>query len=293
MVDKKIWHETLHYDIGQYFLIEKILYKKKNRYHEIKIFYNSIMGKIMTIDGIVQTTEKDEFIYHEMLTHVPILSHGSVKDVLIIGGGDGGILREVCRHKSINSITMVEIDIDIINLCKKYFPNHSNNAYNDPRLNIIIDNGFNFVKNTKNKFNLIISDSTDPIGCGESLFSSEFYSNCKRCLCYDGIFVAQNGVFFLQKNEIILTFKKLKKYFFDVRFYQASIPTYYGGIMMFAWGSDNCEYRKIHNKDLKKRIQNSKLNFNYYNSKIHIGSFYLPQNVISILNKSNNLSVGE
>lgn len=250
------------------------------------IFQNSIFGKIMVIDDIVQTTENDEFIYHEMLTHIPIFAHGSIKNVLIIGGGDGGILREVCRHKNIKKITMVEIDINIINLCKKYFPNHSNNAYEDSRLKLVIDDGLNFTKNTKEKFDLIISDSTDPVGCGKNLFISEFYFNCKNCLTQNGIFVAQNGIFFLQKNETILTYKNLKKYFYDTKFYQANIPTYYGGIMMFAWGTNNIEFRKNSFINIQSRIKNTKLAFNYYNAKIHISSFYLPQYILNALNES-------
>ncbi|CAL4321246.1 polyamine aminopropyltransferase [Buchnera aphidicola] len=286
MIKKKIWYENLHYDIGQYFSIDKILYQKKNKFHEIIIFQNSIMGRVMTIDGIVQTTEKDEFIYHEMLTHVPIFSHGSIKNVLIIGGGDGGILREICRHDSIDSITMIEIDQNVINLCKEYFPKHSNNGYNDSRLKLIIDNGLNFVKNSKEKFDLIISDSTDPVGCGKDLFLPEFYSYCKNCLHKNGIFVGQNGVFFLQKNNVRQTYNKLKKIFNDVSFYQATIPTYYGGVMMFSWATDDPYYRQINIKDLELRIKNTKLNFNYYNFKIHISSFYLPEYIINTLDKS-------
>ncbi|QCI16465.1 polyamine aminopropyltransferase [Buchnera aphidicola (Aphis craccivora)] len=286
MINKKIWHEELHCHLGQYFLIDKMLYQEKNKYHDIKIFNNSIMGKIMTIDNIVQTTEKDEFIYHEMLSHVPIFAHGSIKDVLIIGGGDGGILREISRHNNINNITMVEIDISIINLCKKYFPKHNNNAYEDPRLELIIDNGLDFVKKTNKKFDLIVSDSTDPVGPGKSLFLSDFYFNCKKSLKKNGIFVAQNGVSFFQKNEIISTYKNLKKYFYDTSFYQAAIPTYYGGTMMFAWGSDNIELRLNNLEQLKSRIKKTKLIFNYYSPQIHISSFSLPQYIINTLDES-------
>ncbi|AAM67767.1 polyamine aminopropyltransferase [Buchnera aphidicola] len=286
MINEKIWHEKLHRHVGQYFSIDKILYQKKNKYHDIIIFQNSIMGRIMAIDGVVQTTEKDEFIYHEMLTHVPIFYHGLIKNVLIVGGGDGGILREICRHKSIENITMVEIDLNIIDLCKQFFPKHNNNAYKDPRLKIVIDNGLNFVQKTKEKFDLIISDSTDPIGCGKDLFLSDFYFHCKNCLVKNGIFVGQNGVFFLQKNDINQSYKNLKKNFHDVSFYQATIPSYYGGTMMFSWGTDNIDFRQINIKNLEKRIKDKKLTFNYYNSNIHISSFYLPQYIINTLDKS-------
>lgn len=286
MAYKKTWHEKLYCHLGQYFLIDKLLYKKTTNYHEVMIFENSFFGKVMVMDNIVQTTEKDEFIYHEMLTHVPIFSHGAIKNVLIIGGGDGGILREVCKHKTIENITMVEIDKNIIDLCEKFFPYHSNNSYKDSRLKLIIDDGLNFTKKTKEKFDLIISDSTDPVKYGKNLFSSEFYFYCKNCLDKNGIFVAQNGVFFLQRNESILTFKKLRKYFHDTRFYQAAVPTYYGGIMIFAWGTNNIEFRKNSLTNLQSRIKHTQLAFNYYNAKIHISSFYLPQYILNELDEN-------
>lgn len=286
MINQKIWHEKLHCHLGQYFLIDKMLYQEKNKHHDIKIFENSVMGRIMTIDNIVQTTEKDEFIYHEMLSHVPIFSHGLINNVLIVGGGDGGILREICKHKNISHITMVEIDANIINLCKKYFPNHNNYAYEDPRLELIIDDGWHFIKKTNKKFDLIISDSTDPIGSGKNLFLLDFYLNCKKSLKKNGIFVAQNGVSFFQKSEIISTYKNLKKCFYDTSFYQASIPTYYGGAMMFAWGCDNKKLRLTNFEQLKSRIKEKKLIFNYYNPQIHISSFALPQYIINMLDKS-------
>jgi spermidine synthase len=181
---------------------------------------------------------------------------------------------------------MVEIDLNIIDLCKEFFPKHSNNTYKDPRLKIIIDNGLNFIKTTKEKFDLIISDSTDPIGCGKDLFLSEFYFYCKNHLLKNGIFVGQNGIFFLQKNNVNQTYKNIKKNFNDASFYQATIPSYYGGIMMFSWGTDNMDLRKINIKNLQKRIKHTKLAFNYYNSKIHISSFYLPEYIINTLDKS-------
>lgn len=189
----------------------------------------------MALDGVVQTTERDEFIYHEMMTHVPLLAHGHAKHVLIIGGGDGAMLREVSRHRSIETITMVEIDAGVVSFCRQYLPNHNAGSYDDPRFSLVIDDGVNFVNQTSQTFDVIISDCTDPIGPGASLFTSSFYEGCKRCLNPGGIFVAQNGVCFLQQDEALDSHRKLSTYFDDVSFYQAAIPTYYGGIMTFAW----------------------------------------------------------
>ncbi|WP_243690395.1 polyamine aminopropyltransferase, partial [Cronobacter sakazakii] len=234
-----MWHETLHDQFGQYFAVDKVLYREKTDHQDLIIFENSAFGRVMALDGVVQTTERDEFIYHEMMTHVPLLAHGHAKRVLIIGGGDGAMLREVTRHQSVESITMVEIDAGVVAFCREHLPNHNAGSYDDPRFTLVIDDGVNFVNQTTQKFDVIISDCTDPIGPGESLFTSAFYEGCKRCLNPGGIFVAQNGVCFLQQDEAIDSHKKLSHYFGDVSFYQAAIPTYYGGIMTFAWATDN------------------------------------------------------
>ncbi len=146
------------------------------------IFENAAFGRVMALDGVVQTTERDEFIYHEMMTHVPLLAHGHAKHVLIIGGGDGAMLREVTRHKNVESITMVEIDAGVVSFCRQYLPNHNAGSYDDPAPKPAIDDGVNFVNQTSQTFDVIISDCTDPIGPGESLFTSAFYEGCKRCL---------------------------------------------------------------------------------------------------------------
>ena len=149
---------------------------------DLIIFENAAFGRVMAPDGVVQTTERDEFIYHEMMTHVPLLAHGHAKHVLIIGGGDGAMLREVSRHRSIETITMVEIDAGVVSFCRQYLPNHNAGSYDDPRFNLVIDDGVNFVNQTTQTFDVIISDCTDPIGPGASLFTSSFYEGCKRCL---------------------------------------------------------------------------------------------------------------
>lgn len=283
MTDKNFWYETLHPSFGQYFSVDKTLYHNKTEHQDLIIFENAKMGRIMALDGVVQTTERDEFIYHEMLTHVPLLAHGNAKRVLIIGGGDGGMLREVCRHKSIEQITMVEIDAEVVSFCKQYLPNHSAGAYDDPRLNLVIADGVEFVNQSNEKFDVIISDCTDPIGPGESLFTSQFYEGCKNRLNDGGIFVAQNGVAFLQLDEAIGSHKKLSNYFADVSFYQAAVPTYYGGIMSFAWASQNSALRQQAQAVIAERYAQSGLRCRYYNSAIHAGSFALPQYLLDAL----------
>ena len=283
MAQNEMWYETLHAGFGQYFTVDKLLYRDKTAHQDLVIFENAAFGRVMALDGVVQTTERDEFIYHEMMTHVPLLAHGKAKRVLIIGGGDGAMLREVSRHRTIEQITMVEIDAGVVSFCKEYLPNHSAGAYDDPRLNLVIDDGVNFVTQTQEKFDVIISDCTDPIGPGESLFTSEFYAGCKQALNPGGIFVAQNGVCFLQQDEAINSHRKLGHYFSDVSFYQAAIPTYYGGIMTFAWASDNESLRQWDAATLESRFEDAGLRCRYYNPAIHVGSFALPQYLLNAL----------
>ncbi len=283
---KEIWYETLHASFGQYFSIEKELYRDKTEHQDLVIFENAALGRVMALDGVVQTTERDEFIYHEMMTHVPLLAHGSARKVLIIGGGDGGMLREVCRHKTVEHITMVEIDAGVVEFCRQYLPNHSAGSYDDARFNLVIDDGVNFVNQTSETFDVIISDCTDPIGPGESLFTSRFYEGCARCLKPGGIFVAQNGVCFLQQEEAVNSHQKLTHYFQDVSFYQAAIPTYYGGIMTFAWATNNPQYRQLDTGTLQARFAASGIISRYYNPAIHYGSFALPQYLLNALSAS-------
>ncbi|MCA6927454.1 polyamine aminopropyltransferase [Pectobacterium versatile] len=283
MSQKEIWYETLHANFGQYFSVDRVLYHEKTDHQDLIIFENDALGRVMALDGVVQTTERDEFIYHEMLTHVPLLSHGSAKRILIIGGGDGGMLREVSRHRGVEHITMVEIDAGVVEFCRQYLPNHSAGSYDDPRFNLVIDDGVNFVRQCNEKFDVIISDCTDPIGPGESLFTSDFYQGCARCLNEGGIFVAQNGVCFLQQDEAVGSHKKLSHYFNDVSFYQAAIPTYYGGIMTFAWASNNSALRQIDATMLRQRFAQSAIACRYYTPDVHIGSFALPQYLLNAL----------
>ncbi|MBP2846781.1 polyamine aminopropyltransferase [Dickeya oryzae] len=283
MSRKEIWYETLHANFGQYFSIDQVLYHEKTDHQDLIIFENAALGRVMALDGVVQTTERDEFIYHEMMTHVPLLAHGNARRVLIIGGGDGGMLREVCRHRHIEQITMVEIDAGVVSFCRQYLPNHSAGAYDDPRFRLVIDDGVNFVNTCQEKFDIIISDCTDPIGPGESLFTSDFYRGCARCLNDGGIFVAQNGVCFLQQDEAVNSHQKLSHYFSDVSFYQTAIPTYYGGIMTFAWACNNPALRAIDQQSLQRRFDAAEIVCRYYNPAIHIGSFALPQYLLNAL----------
>lgn len=282
------YQETLYEGYGQRFSIDKMLHEVRTEHQHLVIFENARMGRVMALDGVIQTTEADEFIYHEMLTHVPILAHGLARRVLIIGGGDGGMLREVCKHRSVEHITMVEIDGTVVDMCKEFLPNHSRGAYDDPRLNLVIDDGMRFVATTEEKFDVIISDSTDPIGPGEVLFSENFYQACRRCLNDGGILVTQNGTPFMQLGEVQTTARRMNGLFADWHFYQAAVPTYIGGAMTFAWGSTSADYRKLPLETLRQRYAGSGIVTRYYNADIHQAAFALPQYVLEAVHKPSN-----
>ena len=220
-----------------------------------------------------------------MLVHVPILTHGHVRNVLIIGGGDGGILREVVRHKNVERIVLVEIDGSVVEFSKKFLPNLSKGAFDDPRLKIVIQDGAEFVKTTDCKFDVIICDSTDPIGPGQVLFTKEFYGDCKALLSKEGIFVNQNGVPFMQKGEITDTYSRRLAFFKDTGFYIASVPTYVGGFMAFGWATDSVEYRQLSIEEITRRLSFVDGEMRYYTPAIHKASFALPRFVEKLLIK--------
>lgn len=282
------YQETLYEGYGQRFAVDRLLHEVRTGHQHLVIFENARMGRVMALDGVIQTTEADEFIYHEMLTHVPLFAHGLPRRVLIIGGGDGGILREVAKHREVEHITMVEIDGTVVEMCKAFLPNHSQGAFDDPRLNLVIDDGMRFVAQCQERFDVIISDSTDPIGPGEVLFSENFYQACRRCLAEGGILVTQNGTPFMQLGEVQTTAQRMNGLFADWHFYQAAVPTYIGGAMTFAWGACDPASRKVSLQTLRQRYAGSGLVTRYYNPDIHAGAFALPQYVLQAIAKPCN-----
>jgi len=281
----KQFEETLYNDYAQQFRVDEIYYENKTEHQHLIIFHNAKFGRVMVLDGIVQTTERDEFIYHEMLCHVPLFAHGGVEQVLIVGGGDGGMLREVLRHPGVKQVTMVEIDKTVVEISKKYLPNHAQGAFDDPRFQLMISDGATFVKETAEKFDVVITDSTDPIGPGESLFKLDYYQDCKNCLRENGILVTQNGVAFFQSEEIKQTGQCFRQLFSDWHFYGAAVPTYVGGIMAFGWGTDNAALRQISLETLKNRYREAGIETRYYNPAIHQSAFALPQYVLEVIGK--------
>lgn len=270
------FNETLHEDYGQHLSIDRVLYREKTEHQDLIIFENSRFGRVLALDGIVQTTEGDEFIYHEMLTHLPILAHGAVKRVLIIGGGDGGMARETLKHQDIEHLTMVEIDPAVVEMCREHLPTLNAGAFDDPRFELVIADGARFVAETDERWDIVIVDSTDPIGPSEVLFGQAFYAGCKRCLTEGGILVTQNGAPFVQGEEITSTYSRLKPLFADVWFYLATVPTYQGGPMAFGWASDDMGLRALDTATIANRFASKSIATRYYTPDVHTGSFGLP-----------------
>ncbi len=274
--------ETLHDDFRQALRVGKLIYDSKTRHQRLRVFENPTFGRVLTLDDVIQTTEGDEFIYHEMMSHVPILAHGAATDVLIIGGGDGGMAREVLRHRTVERVTMVEIDAAVVEFSRQYLPQLSQGAFDDPRLDLVIDDGARFVAGTDRRFDVIIVDSTDPIGPGEALFTDSFYADAKRCLKEGGIIVTQNGVPFLQGAELTQTMRAFKRLFTDRCCYLATVPSYAGGPMAFGWGTDGVA-RSVPLDVLRTRFAAAGLETRYYTPEVHKAAFALPAYVRKLM----------
>jgi len=253
--------------------IKQTLYSKKSKYQEVQILDTEEFGRMLVIDGMVMTTEKDEFIYHEMLVHVPVFVHPNPEYALVIGGGDGGTVRELVKHKNIKKITMVEIDKDVIEVSKKFLPGLSS-QFNNRRLKLMIGDGIKYVKETKGKFDIVILDSSDPVGPAKGLFSRDFFRNVHRRLNSDGILVAQTETPFMDRKVIKETYRILKKIFPVVRMYFATIPTYPSGTWSFAFASK--KYDPFADFDIE-RVLTKKFSTKYYNEDVHRGAFMLPE----------------
>ena len=267
--------ETLYPDFQQRFKITSLLYQGRSEFQELAFFETERFGRVLALDGVIQTTEKDEFVYHEMLVHVPFFAHGRVRSAAIIGGGDGGVLEEALKHE-VERVVMVEIDGAVVELSKKYLPSICGKAFEDPRADVRIDDGIKFILETDEKFDVIIVDSTDPAGPAVPLFTDEFYRNCARSLTERGILVTQSGVTFMQDDEARGTYGRLRRAFPDATFYLAQVPTYAAGFMTLGWGCKSPRPRATTLATLKKRCASAKIATRYYSPEMHRAAFALP-----------------
>jgi spermidine synthase len=272
-------NETLYPDWGQRFRVKRELARVQSDFQDIAIFESYTHGRVMVLDGVIQITEGDEFVYQEMLTHVPLLAHGSADNVLIIGAGDGGVLRRVLQHRAVKRAVMAEIDGEVIRLAKEFMPGIAGDAWNDPRAQVIVGDGIDYVKRAPDAvFDAIIVDSTDPIGVGEVLFTDEFYQNCARILTARGLVVNQCGVPFMQADELRDTSARRRGFFPHVTAYVAAVPTYVGGFMTLGWAAKDPTLTTVPVDTIRVRAQTAGVlgATQYWTPEIHVGAFNLP-----------------
>ncbi|GLX79434.1 spermidine synthase [Thalassotalea insulae] len=268
-----LWLEEKFSDfLGLRFKVENVLFSGKSEFQTVDVVETKGHGKMLLNDGLVMVTERDEFAYHDMIAHVPLFVHPNPKNVLVIGGGDGGTAREVIRHSSVVQCTMVEIDAMVVDACKQHIPQTAKELEN-PKVNLIIGDGVKFVKETTEKFDVIIVDSTDPIGPAQPLFGEEFYQDVFNCLTEDGIVVSQGESSWYAMDIQQSLLKVLNKVFPQSYLYSFSNLTYPGGLWSFTFASKR--YHPI-NDFQAQRVSDSGLEFDYYNQQLHSAAFALP-----------------
>lgn len=279
----EFWFTEKHTENAKFsFKVKKQLFSQRSSFQQIDFFETYEFGTVLVLDGFVNVTEKDEFIYHDMITHVAMATNPDVKSVLVIGGGDGGTVRELARYKAIKRIDMVEIDELIVRVSQELLKITSSKL-DDERVNLYFEDGVKFVEGKENIYDLIIIDSTDPIGPGEGLFTSEFYTNCYNALTDKGILINQNESPYYENDAkaMIRATNKIKNVFDIVEVYQYHLPTYPSGHYLFGFASKSLHPIKDFNPDKWNELG---IYTRYYNTDIHVGAFALPTYVKELIN---------
>ncbi len=279
-----LWYTENHTDDVKFSIrIKEQIYHDKSPFQDIDFFTSEEFGTFFTLDGLMMVTEKDEFIYHDMISHVPMAVNPEIKNVLVIGGGDGGTVRELTRYKSIENIDMVEIDEMVVKACREYLPLTSSKL-DDSRVNLFFEDGVAFIERKKKEYDLIIIDSTDPIGPGEGLFTKSFYTNCYLALKDNGILINQHEspYYDRDKKNMNRAHKRIKETFEIAEVYEFHMPTYPSGHWLFGFAS-----KKFHPlKDLNEKAWKlNELETKYYNLELHKGAFALPNYVKKALDE--------
>lgn len=280
----KRWiEETFHPHWRVRMEAEKILHEVQTEHQHLIIFENATWGTVLILDGIFQLTTLDEFIYHEMMAHVPLMALDRPRRVLVVGGGDGGVLREVLKHPSVEKATLCEIDRSVIDLSLKYYPQIANGAFDDPRADVVIADGLKYVAETTERFDAIIVDSSEPVGPSAVLHTREFFADCKRALKPKGILVTQNGLPFLCPDQIAGTTRIFASLFARCAPYMCTQPCYFGGPFALNWASDEPAHLEITEAKLARRQQQRGIETRYWTPAGHLAAFALPgyvQNVV-------------
>lgn len=280
----ELWFSEPHTpDVKLSVRVERQLYSGQSEFQRIDVFQSPELGRFLVLDGFFMLTEKDEFIYHEMIVHVPMAVHPNVKKVLVIGAGDGGAVRELTAYPEIRHIDLVEIDEEVIRVCREFLPGTACRL-DDERVHIHYEDGLKFVRSREDEYDLIIVDSTDPFGPGEGLFTKEFYGNCYKALKEDGIMVNQHESPFYEEDATacMRAHKRIVESFPVSRVYQAHIPTYPSGHWLFGFASR--KYHPLHDLDAERWLKRG-LNTKYYTPRLHEGAFCLPAYVEKLLER--------
>jgi spermidine synthase len=276
--------ETLHPHFRCSMIADRVLYENRTEHQHLIIFDNATFGRVMMLDGVVQLTTKDEFIYHEMMAHVPLFSLGAerAKRVLVIGGGDGGVMREVLKHKSVERLVLCELDRTVVDLSKEHLPQISQGAFDDARVEVVIADGVRYVAETPERFDAIIVDSTEPVGPAAVLFTAAFFEGCARCLSEPGVLITQNGLPFLHPDHLAGTMALFAAIFADKATFLVDQPTYFGGPFALAWAANNGGLRTTPLSVLEDRFKASGIDTRYYTPEVHKAAFALPRYIAKL-----------
>lgn len=280
MTDETWVPETLFDDLGMRtsYKAERILHESRTEHQHLLLFENARFGKVLMLDGVTQVTSADEFVYHEMMAHVPLFAHGRARDVLIIGGGDCGIAEEVLKHGSVTKLIQVEIDASVVEFSRRYFPEFTGPVLSDPRFELVIGDGVAFVARTDHRFDVVIVDSSDPHGPSAALFAESFYRDVRRCLKPGGVMVTQSGIPFLQPEVLVRSVASFRRLFADGTCYLAAIPTYTGGHLAMGFATDDASLRTASVASLTRRYDAvGRFPTKYWTPDVQVAAFALPR----------------
>ena len=279
-IENGYYHEITPSGFGIAIKAGKVLVSKQTPFQKLEIFEtDSALGRVLTLDDLMMTTEGDEYHYHEMIVHVPMMHHKNPKTVLVIGGGDGGTVREVLKHDTVEKVVLCEIDGDVIEYSKQYLPTISCQLDN-PKVEILVEDAIEYIKGKEKMFDIVLIDSTDPMGPGEGLFTDEFYTNVKKSLKEGGIMTAQSESPFVNKEEIKKMYTQLKRVFPIVSTYTSNMPTYPGGYWAWAFCSETVEPLSYFDE---RRAKNITKTCKIYNKDYHMARFALPNYLKELL----------
>ena len=265
-----------HWRVGM--KADRVLHEVKTEHQHLVIFENATWGTVLMLDGVCQLTTSDEFVYHEMMAHVPLMQLEKPRRVLVVGGGDGGVLREVLKHPSVETATLVEIDRTVVDTALAHYPSIPGSAFDDPRADVVIADGLEYVAKTREKFDCIIVDSSEPIGPSAVLHTKEFFTDCRRALSDGGILVTQNGLPFLFPDHLAGTTRVFASLFRRVAPYMCTQPCYFGGPFALNWASDEKGHLKLDAKELQKRQKKRGIaDLKYWTPAGHVAAFALPR----------------